>query len=76
MENEKIVVVQKKSTLLLYIICLVFACIFTAWLVFDLEVGDGGSRMKLLISTPLGAAAARMSRFTAPASTRPWLWSV
>lgn len=60
MENEKIVVAQKKSTLLLYIICLVFACVFTAWLVFDLEVGDGGSRMKLLISTPLGAAAARI----------------
>lgn len=60
MENEKIVVAQKKSVLLLYIICLVFACVFTAWLVFNLEVGDGGSRTELLFSTPLGAAAGRV----------------
>lgn len=60
MKNEKIVVMQKKSVLLLYIICLIFACIFTAWLVFDLEVGDGGSRTEWLFSTPLGAAAGRV----------------
>lgn len=60
MENEKIVVTQKKSTLLLYIICLIFACVFAAWLVFDLEVGDGGARMKLLFSTPLGVAAGKI----------------
>lgn len=60
MENEKIVVMQKKSVLLLYIICLIFACVFTAWLVFDLEVGDGGSRTEWFFSTPLGAAAGRV----------------
>lgn len=60
MESEKIIVMQKKFTLLLYIICLIFACVFMAWLVFNVEVGDGGLRMKLLLSTPIGVAAAKI----------------
>lgn len=60
MESEKIIVMQKKSALLLYIISLIFACGFTGWLVFNVEVGDGGSRMKLLLSTPIGVAAAKI----------------
>lgn len=60
MENEKIVVMQKKSTLLLYIISLIFACVLMVWLVFNIEVGDGGSRTERLFSTPLGVAAGRV----------------
>lgn len=57
---EKLIVTQKKSVLLLYIICLIFACVFMAWLVFNVEVGDGGSRTERLFSTPLGIAAGRV----------------
>lgn len=52
MENEKIVVMQKKSTLLLYIISLIFACVLMVWLVFNIEVGDGGSRTERLFLLP------------------------
>lgn len=57
MENEKIIVSQKKSTLLLYIICTVFACVFMIFLVFNVEVSDDG---EWLLSTPFGVAAAKV----------------
>ncbi len=56
MKSEKIVVMQKKSTLLLYIISLIFACFCMIWLVFNLESGGGGARTERLFSTPLGVA--------------------
>lgn len=59
MENEKIVVSQKKSTLVICIISLFFACIVMIFMIFNVEVGDGGS-MKWFFSTPFGAAAAKV----------------
>lgn len=59
MENGKIVVMQKKSTLLLYVICTAFACVVMIFVIFNVEVGDGG-RMELLLSTPFGAAAVKV----------------
>lgn len=60
MENEKIVVMQKKSILLMYIICLIFACGFMIWLVFNLEEGSGGALTEQLFSTPAGVAAGKV----------------
>lgn len=60
MENEKIIVSQKKSMTLLYIICTAFACIVMIFLVFKVEVGSGGARTQWLLSTPLGVAAAKV----------------
>lgn len=60
MENEKIIVMQKKSVLLLYIICLIFACGLMVWSVFNLDVGDGGARTERLFSTPFGVAAGKV----------------
>lgn len=60
MENEKIVVMQKRSTLLLYIISLIFACVCMVWLVFNLEAGNGGARTERLFSTPVGVAAGKI----------------
>ncbi|MDE7289350.1 MAG: hypothetical protein K2N71_07615 [Oscillospiraceae bacterium] len=57
MENEKIIVSQKKSNLLLYIICTVFACIAMIFMIFNVEVADDG---EWLLSTPLGVAAAKV----------------
>lgn len=59
MENEKIIVSQKKSNLLLYIICTVFACIVMIFMIFNVKVGDGG-RMRWLLSTPFGVAVAKV----------------
>ncbi|MDE7302958.1 MAG: hypothetical protein K2N60_06525 [Oscillospiraceae bacterium] len=59
MENEKIVVSQKKSTLVICIISLFFACIVMIFMIFNVEVGDGG-RMKWLLSTPFGVAVAKV----------------
>lgn len=60
MESEKIIVMQKKSVLLLYIISLIFACGFMVWLVFNIEVGSGGAKTERLLSSPLGVAVARV----------------
>ena len=61
MENEKIVVYQKKSSLLLYIICTVFACAVMIFLVFDVKLGGGSSsRTRLMFSTPFGVVAAKV----------------
>lgn len=60
MENEKIIISQKKSTLLLYIICTAFACIVMIFLVFNVELGSGSGRTELLLSTPFGVAAAKV----------------
>lgn len=59
MENEKIIVSQKKSNLLLYIICTAFACFVMIFMIFNVEVGDGG-RMKWLLSTSFGVAVAKV----------------
>ncbi|MCI9408577.1 MAG: hypothetical protein HFJ89_02040 [Oscillospiraceae bacterium] len=60
MENEKIVVMQKKSILLMCIICLIFSCGFMIWLVFNLETGSGGALTEQLFSTPVGVAAGKV----------------
>ena len=60
MENEKIVVMQKKSILLMCIICLIFSCGFMIWLVFNLEAGSGGALTEQLFSTPAGVAAGKV----------------
>lgn len=56
MENEKIIVSQKKSTLVICVISLIFACIVMIFMIFNVEVGDGEG----LFSTPFGAAAAKV----------------
>lgn len=50
---------QKKSTLVICIISLFFACIVMIFMIFNVKAGDGG-RMKWLLSTPFGAAAAKV----------------
>lgn len=60
MENEKIVVSQKKSALVICIISLVFACIVMIFMIFNVKVGDGGARMRWLLSTSFGVAAAKV----------------
>ena len=60
MENEKIIVSQKKSTLVLYIICTAFACVVMIFLVFKVEVGSGSGRTELLLSTPFGVVIAKL----------------
>ena len=57
---EKIVVSQKKSTLLLSIICTAFACVVMIFMIFNVKVGDGGAKTALLLSTPFGVAAAKV----------------
>lgn len=59
MENEKIIVSQKKSNLLLYIICSAFACAVMIFMIFNVKVGDGG-RMKWLLSTTFGVVVAKV----------------
>lgn len=59
MENEKIVVSQKKSATLLYMICTAFACVVMIFMIFNVKVGDG-ARMKWLLSTPFGVAVAKV----------------
>ncbi|MBD5137861.1 MAG: hypothetical protein HDT24_00845 [Ruminococcus sp.] len=60
MENEKIVVSQKKSTLVICIISLAFACVVMIFMIFNVEVGDGGAKTARLLSTPFGVAAAKV----------------
>lgn len=57
---EKIIVSQKKSTLLLYIICTVFACIVMIFMIFNVKVGDGGAKTARLLSTPFGVAVVKV----------------
>ena len=57
---EKIVVSQKKSTLVICIISLFFACIAMIFMIFNVKVGDGGAKTALLLSTPFGVAVAKM----------------
>lgn len=52
---EKIVVSQKKSTLLLYIICTVFACVVMICLVFSKKFSESG-----FMSTSVGVAAVKI----------------
>ena len=60
MEKEKIIVTQKKSTLVICIISLAFACVVMIFMIFNAEVGDGGAKTARLLSTPFGAAAAKV----------------
>ena len=60
MENEKIVVSQKKSTLVICIISLALACVVMIFMIFNVEVGDGGAKTARLLSTPFGVAAAKV----------------
>lgn len=60
MENEKIVVSQKKSTLVMCIISSIFSCIVVTFLMFKLELGGGSSRMRWLLSTPFGVVVAKV----------------
>ncbi|MDE6763966.1 MAG: hypothetical protein K2J73_09850 [Oscillospiraceae bacterium] len=60
MESEKIIVMQKKSVLLLYIFSLIFACGCMVWLVFNVETGSGGAKTDRLLSTPMGVAVVKV----------------
>ena len=60
MENEKIIVTQKKSTLVICVISLIFACIVMIFMIFNVEVGDGGAKTARLLSTPFGVAVVKV----------------
>ena len=60
MENEKIEVYQKKSNLVLYIICMIFTCAVMIFMVFTAKVGGGGTRTKMLLSTQGGVVFAKI----------------
>ncbi|MDE5577240.1 MAG: hypothetical protein K2J11_07630 [Oscillospiraceae bacterium] len=57
---DKIIVSQKRSTTLLYIICTAFACVVMIFMIFNVKVGDGGAKTARLFSTPFGVAAAKV----------------
>ena len=60
MENEKIIVSQKKSTLVICVISLIFACIVMIFMIFNVKVGDGGAKTDSLLSTPFGVAVVKV----------------
>ena len=60
MENEKIEVYQKKSNLVLYIICMIFTCAVMIFMIFNVKVGDGGAKTDSLLSTPFGVAVVKV----------------
>ena len=60
MENEKIEVYQKKSTLLQYIVSSIFTCAVMIFMIFTAKVGGGGPRTKMLLSTPAGVEVAKV----------------
>ncbi|MDE6594158.1 MAG: hypothetical protein K2K57_13985 [Oscillospiraceae bacterium] len=59
-ENEKIVVWQKKSATVLYIAACIFACLIMIVFALNVTVGDGRGLMGRLLSTETGVVIAKI----------------
>ncbi|MDE7293899.1 MAG: hypothetical protein K2N72_05700 [Oscillospiraceae bacterium] len=60
MENEKIIVSQKKSATVLYIAACIFACLIMIDFFLNVSVGDGRGLMGRLLSTETGVVVVKI----------------